>query len=52
MVTAMMSQRFTYELVPGYPVEPEATLTLRPRHGLPMIARRRAAAQVSEAVAA
>jgi cytochrome P450 len=52
IVAAMMSQRFTYELVPGYPVEPEATLTLRPRHGLPMIARRRRAAEVSEAVAA
>lgn len=52
IVTAIMSQRFTYELVPGYPVEPEATLTLRPRHGLPMVARRRQAAQATEAVAA
>lgn len=41
IVAAVMSQRFTYELVPGYPVVPEATLTLRPRQGLPMIARRR-----------
>ena len=52
IVTAMMSQRFTYELVPGHPVEPEATLTLRPRHGLPMIARRRKIAQMPEEVAA
>jgi cytochrome P450 len=52
IVTAMMSQRFTYEVVPGYPVVPEATLTLRPRHGLPMIARRRRAAAVGEAAAA
>ena len=52
IVTAIMSQRFTYELVPGYPVEPEATLTLRPRHGLPMVARRRKAARIPEAVAA
>jgi hypothetical protein len=36
-----MSRRFVFDLVPGYPVEPEATLTLRPRYGLPMIARRR-----------
>jgi hypothetical protein len=36
-----MSQRFTYELVPDHPVVPEATLTLRPRHGLRMIATRR-----------
>jgi cytochrome P450 len=41
LVTALMSQRFTFELAPGQPVVPEATLTLRPRHGLPMIARRR-----------
>ncbi len=32
-----------YDLVPGHPVEPEATLTLRPRYGLKMIARRRRA---------
>lgn len=41
LVTALMSRRFVYDLVPGHPVEPEATLTLRPRHGLKMIARRR-----------
>jgi cytochrome P450 len=52
IVTAIMSQRFTYELVPGFPVVPEATLTLRPRHGLPMVARRRLLAAASEAVAA
>ncbi|MGI8558186.1 MAG: cytochrome P450 [Solirubrobacteraceae bacterium] len=42
LITAMMSQQFVYDLVPGHPVEPEATLTLRPRHGVKMIARRRA----------
>jgi cytochrome P450 len=41
LVTAMLSRRFEFELVPGHPVVPEATLTLRPRYGLPMIARRR-----------
>jgi cytochrome P450 len=41
LITAMMSRRFVYDLVPGHPVEPEATLTLRPRYGLKMIARRR-----------
>jgi cytochrome P450 len=50
LITAMMSQRFTYELIPGFPVVPEATLTLRPRHGLKMIARPRVAAP--QAVAA
>lgn len=43
LITAMMSQRFVYDLVPGHPVEAEATLTLRPRHGVKMTARRRAA---------
>ena len=41
LITAMMSQKFVFDLVPGHPVDPEATLTLRPRHGLKMIARRR-----------
>jgi cytochrome P450 len=41
LVTALMSRRFVFDLVPGYPIEAEATLTLRPRYGLPMIARRR-----------
>jgi cytochrome P450 len=41
LVTAIMSQRFVYELAPGHPVEPEATLTLRPRRGLKMVALRR-----------
>jgi cytochrome P450 len=50
LITAMMSQQFVYDLVPGHPVEPEATLTLRPRHGVKMIARRRSAQ--SKAVAA
>jgi len=41
LVTALMSRSFVYDLKPGHPVVPEATLTLRPRHGLKMIARRR-----------
>lgn len=44
LITAMMSRQFVYDLVPGHPVEPEATLTLRPRNGVKMVARRRAAA--------
>ncbi|HYJ20597.1 MAG TPA: cytochrome P450 [Solirubrobacterales bacterium] len=43
LIAAMMSRSFTYELMPGFPVAPEATLTLRPRHGLKMVARRRRA---------
>jgi cytochrome P450 len=41
LITAMMSRRFVYDLVPGHPVEPEATLTLRPKNGVKMVARRR-----------
>jgi cytochrome P450 len=52
VVTAMMSRTFIYDLAPGHPVEPEATLTLRPRHGLKMVARRRGVATGTMAAAA
>ncbi len=41
LITAMMSRRFTYNLVPGHPVVPETTLTVRPRHGMRMWVRDR-----------
>jgi cytochrome P450 len=44
LITAMMSREFVFDLVPGHPVEPEATLTLRPRNGVRMVGRRRRAA--------
>jgi cytochrome P450 len=43
MIAALMSRRFTYEVAAGHRVKPEATLTLRPRYGLKMVARRRVA---------
>ena len=43
LMAAMMSQQFTFDLAPGFPVELEATLTLRPKYGLHVIGRRRAA---------
>ncbi len=49
LITAMMSQRFVFDLKPGHPVEPEATLTLRPRHGVKMIGRRRGGAALEAA---
>jgi cytochrome P450 len=52
LVTALMSRRFVYDLKPGHPVEPEATLTLRPRYGLKMVARRRGVAAELTALAA
>ena len=41
LMAAIMSQCFTFELAPGRPVELEATLTLRPKHGVQVIARSR-----------
>jgi cytochrome P450 len=37
LIAAIMSQRFAFELVPDHPVELEATLTLRPKHGVHLI---------------
>ena len=36
LVLATIAQRLKFELVPGHPVEPEPSITLRPRHGLSM----------------
>ncbi|HTX44670.1 MAG TPA: cytochrome P450 [Solirubrobacteraceae bacterium] len=52
LVTALMSRSFVYDLKPGHPVVPEATLTLRPRYGLKMVARRRGAGAGTVAAAA
>ena len=41
LVLATLAQRVRLELVPGFQVEPEALVTLRPRHGLMMIPRSR-----------
>ncbi len=43
LMVAIMSQRWTFDLCPNHPVELEATLTLRPKHGLRVIAHRREA---------
>ncbi|HEX2285460.1 MAG TPA: cytochrome P450, partial [Mycobacterium sp.] len=43
LIAAIMSQRFTFDVVPGFPVELEATLTLRPKQGVHVIAHRREA---------
>jgi cytochrome P450 len=42
LIAAIMSQRFTFDLALDYPVELEATLTLRPKNGVHLIARSRA----------
>lgn len=41
LITAMIGQRFILDLEAGTTVLPEATVTLRPRHGLPMTLRPR-----------
>lgn len=41
LIAAMIAQRFELDLVPGTRVQPEPTVTLRPRDGLPMTVRRR-----------
>jgi cytochrome P450 len=41
LMAATMSQRFTFDVCQDHPVELEATLTLRPKHGLHVFAHRR-----------
>jgi Cytochrome P450 len=43
LMAAIMSQRFTFDVLPDHPVERESTLTLRPKRGVHVIARRREA---------
>ena len=40
LVLATLAQRFHLELVPGHRVEPEPTVTLRPKNGVRVWARR------------
>ena len=42
MIIATLGQHHVFDLVPGHPVEAETTFTLRPKHGIKMVARRRA----------
>jgi cytochrome P450 len=41
IIIATVAQKYRLELVPGYPVEAEASVTLRPRHGVMMKLRQR-----------
>jgi len=41
LIAAILIQRFTFDLASDYPVELEATLTLRPKNGVHLIARSR-----------
>ncbi len=42
ILTAMLSQRYTFDLTPGARLVPDPSVTLRPRHGMPVTAHRRA----------
>jgi cytochrome P450 len=41
LLLSTIARRWRFRLVPGRTVEPQAVVTLRPRHGLPMIPERR-----------
>ena len=41
IILATIAQRYRLRLKPGFPVEPQGLITLRPRHGLRMILERR-----------
>ncbi len=36
LIVAVVAQKYRLDLVSGYPVEPEAMMTLQPRHGVMM----------------
>jgi cytochrome P450 len=44
LLLATLAQRFRFRSIPGARVEPQALITLRPRHGLALVAERRAPA--------
>ncbi len=41
LILATVAQRYRLRLKPGFPVEPQGLITLRPRHGMRMILERR-----------
>jgi cytochrome P450 len=41
LILTTVAQRYRLRLKPGFPVEPQGLITLRPRHGMQMIAERR-----------
>jgi cytochrome P450 len=49
LALATVAQRYRLTLVPGHVVEPQVDITLRPRHGLRMIVRKRTEAELHPA---
>lgn len=52
LLLATIAQRYRLRLAPGHPVVPQATLTLRPRHGMKMVLEAREAGAVGQGQAA
>ena len=49
LLLAAMAQKYAMQLVPGHPVEPLASVTLRPKHGIKVVLRKRPANQAARA---
>jgi cytochrome P450 len=49
LILVMIAQRYHLDLVPGHPVELEPVITLRPKHGILTMLRRRDPASVGQA---
>jgi cytochrome P450 len=41
LILSTLAQRYRLRLVPGFPVDPQGLITLRPRHGMRMLLERR-----------
>ena len=41
LILAQLVPRFRMQVVPGHPIETEAVVTLKPRHGIPVTLSRR-----------
>ncbi len=52
IVLATIAQRYSLHLLPGHPVEPQATLSLRPRYGVRMTLEARQASPVTDRASA
>jgi cytochrome P450 len=48
LVLAALAQRVSFEAASDRTIEPEPLITLRPKHGLPLVVRRRAPASTSK----
>jgi hypothetical protein len=52
LVLAPIAQRVHFTVVPGHPVTPQATFTLRPKHGIPAVITPRTSSRLPVSVEA